>query len=125
MLEDDEEIVKDIDVITVGAKVVDMFKIVGIDDSIKIVGNDVELVGDGDFRIVGEDVEILKPTVGGVVIKMVDEAVIDGVAKIVGKDVEVEMFKIVGDCDIKAAGRSGHIQASFKLVGEVDRALLK
>lgn len=56
---------------------------------------------------------------------MVDEDVIDGVAKIAGKDVEVEMFKIVGDCDIKDVGKSRHIQASFKLVGEVDRMLLK
>ena len=47
---------------------------------------------------------------------MVDEGVVDGVAKIAGKDVEVEIFKIVGDCDIEAAGRSRHIQARFKIV---------
>ena len=56
--------------------------------------------------------------------KMVNEDVVDGVTKIAGKDVEVEKFKIVGNCGIEAAGRSGHIQASFKIVGEVDRMLL-
>ena len=58
-------------------------------------------------------------------VKMVDEGVVDDVAKIVVEDAEVEALKTVCDCGVEAVGRSGHTQASFKPVGEVDRALLK